>query len=114
MEEPGEGVDLQAFLPGKMVDLAFGEAGVFDGDQSYEGVKADWKAFSPHVAPFGVVVFHDTIWEVGEVDENYRRENMGVPRFVEELRREGYQLITIPEDYGVMLVQPVKTGNPLQ
>ena len=31
-EEPGEAAGLQAFLPGKMVDLTFGEAGVFQGE----------------------------------------------------------------------------------
>ena len=30
-EEPGEGTGLQAFLPGKMVDLLFEEEGVFKG-----------------------------------------------------------------------------------
>ena len=91
------------------IDILF-----IDGDHSYEGVKHDWDAFSPHVSPFGIVVFHDTIWDVGEVDENYQREDMGVPRFVDELRQEGYQVLTIPNDYGVSLVQPVLHGNPLQ
>ena len=44
------------------IDLIF-----IDGDHSYEGVKRDWDLFSPHLAPFGVVVFHDTAWEIDPV-----------------------------------------------
>ena len=31
-----------------------------DGDHSYEGVRADFEAWSPRVAPGGVIAFHDT------------------------------------------------------
>ena len=53
----------QAALSWNMpIDLIF-----IDGDHSYEGVKRDWELFTPHLAPFGVVVFHDTAWEIDPV-----------------------------------------------
>ncbi len=91
------------------IDMLF-----IDGDHSYEGCRADWELFSPHVAPFGVVVFHDTIWEIGTVDERYRRADMGVPRFVDELRSAGYPVLTIPTFCGLSLVQPTPGGVPLR
>jgi MMP 1-O-methyltransferase len=36
------------------IDLLF-----IDGDHSEEGTRGDWEAFSPHVVPGGVVIFHD-------------------------------------------------------
>jgi hypothetical protein len=39
---------------------------------------------------------------------------MGVPRFVDELRQQGYQVLTIDRDYGVSLVQPVVGGLALR
>lgn len=89
------------------IDLLF-----IDGDHSYEGVKADWNAFAPHVRPFGFVAFHDTLWDL-RPDPRYARADMGVPRFVEELRTEGYPVLTVDQDYGVSLVQPVRHGRPL-
>jgi hypothetical protein len=35
---------------------------------------------------------------------------MGVPRFVDELREQGYPVITLDRDFGVSLVQPVRQG----
>jgi predicted O-methyltransferase YrrM len=89
------------------IDLLF-----IDGDHSYAGVKADWDAFAPHVRPFGFVVFHDTLWDL-RPDPRYSRADMGVPRFVEDLRREGYPVLTVDRDYGVSLVQPAKGGRSL-
>ena len=39
---------------GAPVDLVF-----VDGDHSEAGVRLDWRLWSPHVAPGGVLVFHD-------------------------------------------------------
>lgn len=89
------------------IDLLF-----IDGDHSYAGVKADWDAFAPHVRPFGFVVFHDTLWDL-RPDPRYSRADMGVPRFVEDLRREGYPVLTVDRDYGVSLVQPATGGRSL-
>ncbi len=91
----------------KTIDMLF-----IDGDHSYEGVKADWEAFSPHVKKFGVVVFHDTTWEYHR-DSEWFRSDMGVPKFVEDLRVAGFQVITIDEYCGISMVQPTKGGVPL-
>ena len=90
------------------IDLLF-----IDGDHSYEGVRRDWEAFSPFVKPSGVVVFHDTLWDL-RPDERWSRPDMGVPRLVEELRADGFPVLTIDEDYGVSVVQPVRNGRPLR
>jgi predicted O-methyltransferase YrrM len=90
------------------IDLIF-----IDGDHSYAGVKQDWDMFVKHVAPFGVVVFHDTIWDIRPPRE-WDRVTMGVPRFVDELRQQGYQIITLDRDCGVSMVQPTIGGVPLR
>ena len=90
------------------IDLLF-----IDGDHSYKGVKRDWDLFHPHVKPFGIVIFHDTMWDLPPYKER-APETMGVPRFVDELREHGYQVLTINRDYGFSLVQPVVGGQPLR
>jgi len=90
------------------IDLIF-----IDGDHSYEGVKADWDLFIPHVSEFGVVVFHDTIWDL-RPDPKLSRGDMGVPRFVDELRTAGYPVITIDQNFGVSMVQPRLGGVKLR
>lgn len=90
------------------IDILF-----IDGDHSYEGAKRDWDLFSPFVKPFGSVVFHDTLWDLTP-NAKYARADMGVPRFVDELRLAGYPVITIDRDFGVSLVQPVRDGVALQ
>ena len=92
----------------KKIDLIF-----IDGDHSYEGVKADWELFLPHMSEFGVVVFHDTLWDL-RPDGIHNRADMGVPRFVEELRAAGYPVITIDQNFGVSLVQPRVGGVKLR
>jgi predicted O-methyltransferase YrrM len=94
----------------RKIDLLF-----IDGDHSYDGVRRDWELFSPHLSEFGVAVFHDTAWDIDPISwSQYNREDMGVPRFVEELRRTGYPVMTFPKDCGVSLVQPRIGGIPLQ
>ncbi len=85
-----------------------------DGDHSYEGVQQDWEILRPRMAEFGVIVFHDTMWDRHATDPYYlkwRREGMGVPQFMEQLRLEGYPVVTIDQDWGLTLVQPSKRGN---
>lgn len=89
------------------IDMIF-----IDGDHSYAGVKRDWELFMPHVKEFGLVIFHDTIWDLRP--SSNQRSDMGVPKFVDELRSEGYPVLTIDQDCGVSLVQPVKGGVPLR
>lgn len=91
----------------KPIDVLF-----IDGDHSYEGVKRDWELFSPFVRRFGTVVFHDTLWDI-QPDDRYARADMGVPRFVEELRSQGFPVITLDRDFGVSLVQPIARGIAL-
>lgn len=81
-----------------------------DGDHSYEGVKRDWDLFSPFVTPFGLVVFHDTLWDMRPDPHYARPPQIGVPRFVEELRQQGYPLITFDKNFGTTLVQPIRGG----
>jgi predicted O-methyltransferase YrrM len=90
------------------IDMLF-----IDGDHSYEGVKADWERFLPFMNPFGVVIFHDTLWDI-RPDPKWQRADMGVPRFVDELRAAGYPAITIDKDFGVTLIQPVIGGAKLR
>jgi len=90
------------------IDMLF-----IDGDHSYAGVKRDWELFSPFVVPFGVVVFHDTLWDL-KPDARYARDDMGVPAFVEELRLAGYPVTTLDRDFGVSIVQPTLNGVPLR
>lgn len=52
-----------------------------DGDHTYDGVRADWLAWSPLVRPGGVVAFHDT-WP------NLDRHEPGVVAWVDELRHQ--------------------------
>jgi predicted O-methyltransferase YrrM len=89
------------------IDLLF-----IDGDHSYEGIKGDWDLFSRFVAKFGCVLFHDTAWEFNRESKWYRND-MGVPRFVDELRQRGYPVITLYRDFGVSLVQPTLGGIDL-
>lgn len=82
------------------IDLIF-----IDGDHSYEGVKKDWELFFPYLNKQGIVIFHDTLWSL-QPDPKIARVDMGVPKFVEELRTLGYPVLTICNDFGVSLVQP--------
>jgi hypothetical protein len=76
-----------------------------DGDHSYDGVSRDWEMFCPFLTPFSVAIFHDTIWSL-RPNPQWQRADMGVPRFVEELRLKGYPVLTMENDFGVSVVQP--------
>jgi predicted O-methyltransferase YrrM len=92
----------------RQIDMIF-----IDGDHSYEGIKRDWELFLPYLTNFGVVIFHDTIWDL-RPDPRWSRSDMGVPRFVDELRQQGYPVVTIDKDCGVSLVQPARGGLRLK
>lgn len=104
LRSTSEGASANWHLP---IDLLF-----IDGDHSYEGVKRDFDLFAPRVRQFGLVVFHDTLWDL-RPDPRYSRADMGVPRFVEELRTQGYPVTTFERDFGVSIVQPTRGGVPL-
>jgi predicted O-methyltransferase YrrM len=73
---------VEASLKGRALDLLY-----LDGDHSYEGVKADFKLYSPLVRRGGMIVFHDIV-------EDYRTRYGietksyvgGVPRFWSEIK----------------------------
>jgi predicted O-methyltransferase YrrM len=90
------------------IDLLF-----IDGDHSYEGVKRDWDLFLPHMSKFGVVAFHDTMWDLRPPASWDRGVTMGVPQFVDELRRAGHPVLTLPRDFGLSLVQTTVGGVAL-
>jgi predicted O-methyltransferase YrrM len=90
------------------IDLLF-----IDGDHSYEGVRRDWDLFSGFLSEFGVAIFHDTTWDL-DPSQMYYDPRMGVPRLVDELRLEGYPVITSNRDYGVSIVQATRAGVPLR
>jgi len=92
----------------KPIDLLF-----IDGDHSYDGVKSDWETYVPFMSRYGVVVFHDTTWGL-QREHAYYRDDMGVPRFVDELRQSGYPVVTLDNDHGVSIVQPRQGGISLQ
>lgn len=94
--------------PACPIDLLF-----IDGDHGLEGVKRDWDKFTPHLNPFGVVVFHDTLWDLNPIPQ-WHRADMGVPAFVESLRSQGYPVITLDKDFGVSIVQKCVGGWPLK
>jgi hypothetical protein len=77
------------------------------------GSQENWDLFVPYVREFGFVVFHDTLWNL-RPDSKWSRADMGVPQFVEELRRDGYPVLTIDRDCGVSLVRPEKGGVALE
>jgi hypothetical protein len=74
-----------------------------DADHHYEGVKLDWDLYSTLVAPDGVITLHDTV--------NYR-EPCGVPRLVDEIRRDGrYEVVNFPISFGTAIVRKTQTHD---
>jgi len=67
---------IKEILNGRKVDFLF-----IDGDHSYEGVKADFKMYSPLVNNGGLIAFHDI---VPGPEENVG----GVPRFWEGIKKK--------------------------
>lgn len=88
----------------KPIDILF-----IDGDHSYEGVKHDFEAFRPWLTPEALVLFHDSTWEYCR-DNEYYRQDMGVPRYMAELQREGYHSATIAPPPGLTLLSPQPGG----
>jgi predicted O-methyltransferase YrrM len=52
-----------------------------DGDHSYEGVRADWQGWTPHLAPGGHVALHDA-----RIEADWTDANSGPTRLLAELR----------------------------
>ena len=89
-----------------------------DGDHSYEGVKHDFEAFKPWLTEHAIVAFHDTAWEHHRAAwEQYRDQagsipHMGVPRYLEELKAQGFNSVTFPAQPGFTLLQATPGGFP--
>lgn len=64
-----------------VADLGPFDVAFIDGDHTYQGVRADWLAYSPLVRSGGLVAFHDT-WPNGS------RVEPGVVRWVDALRHQ--------------------------
>jgi predicted O-methyltransferase YrrM len=79
----------------KPIDLLF-----IDGDHAYEAVKADFEAFRPWLGQYSVVAFHDSLWKGG------------IPRYLDELRQQGYHSVTVNVGPGLTLLGPTVGGTP--
>lgn len=88
--DPGTVTAVEKSLRGSAFDVAF-----IDGDHTYEGVRADWLAYSPLVRPGGLVAFHDT-WPNGDQCQP------GVVAWVDELRHHLPSIeFTDPDGVGI-------------
>lgn len=56
-----------------------------DGDYSYDGVTQDRLLFSRFVRPFGLVLFHDTLWDL-KSDPQWSRSDMGADEIPSQSR----------------------------
>lgn len=85
-----------------------------DGDHSYEGVKADYEGFAPWLRDDALVFFHDTTWDDAHWKEVKALMNcpdeMGVPRFLGELKRDGLRSVTFSPLPGMTILDPKKGG----
>lgn len=91
----------------KPIDFLF-----IDGDHTYEGVKRDFEMFRPWLRKFSLVAFHDSMWDVLRQGAGYIGPEMGVPRFLEELRQEGYPSVTLNIAPGLTILCPLVGGIP--
>lgn len=89
------------------IDLFF-----IDGDHTYEGIRNDFESFQPWLRDHSLVVFHDTLWE-NHHENVYYRADIGVPRFLDDLRAKGFHLVTLDAFPGLTLLSPVLGGRRL-
>jgi len=69
-----------------------------DGDHSYQGVKADWDAWTPHLAPGGHVALHDA-----RIDGIWINHQTGPVRLALELRENAAWTVASAVDTLVVL-----------
>lgn len=79
---------------------------LIDADHSYDGVRTDWNAWTPHVAPGGLIIFHD--YSIS-----------GVERFIGELdeQRDGIIIkpgLVLPNVYAVTKRAAPVVSAPVQ
>lgn len=80
-----------------------------DGDHTYDGVRQDFELFRRWLTKDALVCFHDSSWEHdGPWDrfrsESWFRDDMGVPRYLQELQQLGFETITLPETPGLTIL----------
>jgi predicted O-methyltransferase YrrM len=94
----------------KPIDLLF-----IDGDHSYECVKSDFEAFRPWLRELSLVAFHDSMWKFCRRSQGIplRLPELDVARFLDELRAEGYQSVSLNVGPGLTLLCPVAGGIQL-
>jgi len=70
-----------------------------DGDHSYEALRTDWEAWSPHIAPGGIVCLHDS-----NATPERPITDAGSVRFTEEvaLRDPRFRLVEVEETLTVL------------
>ena len=56
------------------------------------GLRMIFLVFAPFVKKFGVIIFHDTMWDYEPSLRADSPIDMGVPKFLEELRKKDTQL----------------------
>ncbi len=94
----------------KNIDLLF-----IDGDHTMAGVRNDFEAFGRWVGPEGLLIFHDSAWEhdkpwVSYKGEDWYREDMGVPAYLEGLQANGYKSVTFMPTPGMAVMHPTQRG----
>jgi predicted O-methyltransferase YrrM len=94
----------------KKIDLIF-----IDGDHTLAGVRQDFEGFQRFLNPEGFVLFHDSAWEHDQpwtafAGENWYREDMGVPAYLEGLQKSGYESVTFGPVPGLTIMHPRHGG----
>ncbi len=91
------------------IDLLF-----IDGDHSYEGVKSDFEGFLTWLTKDALVLFHDTTWDPetwAKTKDDYNlEEDLGVPRYMAELKQSGFRSVTFQALPGITILDP-KVGG---
>jgi predicted O-methyltransferase YrrM len=92
------------------IDLLF-----IDGDHTLAGVQQDFELFAPWVKPSGIVALHDSGWEFERPWRSYKEAewygvDMGVPKYLASLCRDGYQAVTFLPVPGLTLMHANRGG----
>ena len=106
--------DAAAVWSGGPIDFLF-----IDGNHEYLGVRSDFELFKPFLNRGALVAFHDSSWEHEGPWERYSkekwyREDMGVPRYLEELQAQGYESVTLPATPGLTVMYPSAEKFPFR
>lgn len=94
----------------RTIDLLF-----IDGDHTLAGVRRDFEGFERWLSPESLVVFHDSSWEHDQPwstysGEEWYREDMGVPAYLDQLQTSGYKGVTFMPNPGLTIMHPRRGG----